>query len=55
MLNVGHVPEDHGQVGKAEIQQLQKTEPLNNDNSGAYIYIFVLFMSLCLVMVTVPV
>ena len=35
MLNVGHVPEDHGQVGKAEIQQLQKTEPLINGNSGA--------------------
>ena len=29
------LPEDHGQVGKAEIQQLQKTEPMNNGNSGA--------------------
>ena len=27
MLNVGHPPEDHKQVGWAEIQQVQKAEP----------------------------
>ena len=30
-LNVGHPPEDHGQVGRAEVQEVEEAEPQRQD------------------------